>query len=112
MWVVQLTCLAICMTEPVVQTYMKALKTLCLKCLLKRDEWAPAVINSAEIWPQGGHQAYQVSWIKGNSRRVALAPPLALVMGIRKILKPQFTQLFSFSNICLHVFQLNKRLHI
>ena len=66
-------------------TYMEALKTLCWKCLLKRDDWAPAVINSAEIWPRGGHQAYQVSWIKQNSRRVALAPLLALAVGIRKI---------------------------
>ena len=38
--------------------------------------------------------------------------PLALAVGIRKILKPQFTRLFSFSNVCLHVFQLNKRLRI
>lgn len=87
MWIVQLTCLAICMTEPVVQTYMEALKTLCWKWVLRRDDWAPAIINSAEIWPRGGHHAYQVSWIKGNSRRVALAPPPGSGYGHQKDLK-------------------------
>ena len=59
------------MTEPVVQTYMKALETLCWKCPLKRDDWAPAIINGAEIEPLGGSQAYQVSLHQREQQEVA-----------------------------------------
>lgn len=49
---------------------MKELKTLCWKCPLKRDNWAPASINTAEIQPLGETQASKTSHINRNSKEV------------------------------------------
>lgn len=57
------------MTQPIGK-HVKELETLCWKCALKRGNWAPAIINNAEIQPLEGPKFTKSFCISENSEEV------------------------------------------